>query len=932
MAKVKVLLDTKTYGRKPMQDKVEWKWIDKETKQGKVMYEPGAVNTRLIKNPVEIDFKELMQACLKGHTWSLADFNKKEGSNKISRTKECWKSQQIFALDIDNGLTPEAALERCMKLGLEPTYIYSSYSDSSKLRKFRIVFLSDVVVTDYRDAYTTTMALMMLFPEADVQCKDCNRFYYGGKEELYENYEASINPQRVVQAYITYHCIKEPKVYKRKIKELAKKTGLSLENGLPKEIKCAKVGSSIIYNIEQHGFAHYEYDFSEDVIRHNAHERKSSQNICSQRDYVYEVTDVKVKKELIEKFDFKELEEKCPLWGGFASGDIYPFDNEFMGISLNMLKLKGGEVRLKRALFKTKGMPESVKELYTEKIKYYKNYTNAENCQNFCPKYMPARERIDSDAVEQCYDCECTGYKMLHAVAPKRNSIRQISTPAFRELEHVFNDTERAIRNVLSRMPDINKVFVIKSPPGIGKSLMLRIIAEECPELFNNTIIAAPTHDLLHEFVPKFDNILPNYIHITEPIIQNKSYEAKYKAYMSTAQYSAAKGVLKAYMKELVDKTEEGSAARETANKYIEQIKNYLKAIEDAKNTNMPIFCTHKRLLNLRNSNVEKYVIDEDIVSTLVKTIVITKEMLNDISEAAVVAMRKDIPLLNEQFLNMLKFFKNLENSNTANQIIEVPKTLCSIEFKDMKKVIDECNPSNNLIELLDIKAAYKANNGIITAYIHNRLPNKPIIILSATANEAVYKALMPNRTVEFIDLGNAYSTGDIVMHYKGMSRNYLNNNFDKALEILKEKAPGVTNIITYKSYESKFKEHGYNPICHFGKCTGIDNYKGQDLIVFGTPHVNMGTYLILAHACGLRDIRIDEGLEFVNIKRNGYEFSFSTFNNRLLCEIGDFIREIQYYIIESELQQAVGRARILREDCTVHLFSNYPLPGVKLL
>ena len=34
----------------------------------------------------------------------------------------------------------------------------------------------------------------------------------------------------------------------------------------------------------------------------------------------------------------------------------------------------------------------------------------------------------------------------------------------------------------------------------------------------------------------------------------------------------------------------------------------------------------------------------------------------------------------------------------------------------------------------------------------------------------------------------------------------------------------------------------------------------------------------------------------------------------------------IQFWMIESELEQSVGRARLLREDCTVYLFSDFLL------
>lgn len=34
---------------------------------------------------------------------------------------------------------------------------------------------------------------------------------------------------------------------------------------------------------------------------------------------------------------------------------------------------------------------------------------------------------------------------------------------------------------------------------------------------------------------------------------------------------------------------------------------------------------------------------------------------------------------------------------------------------------------------------------------------------------------------------------------------------------------------------------------------------------------------------------------------------------------------------IEAEIEQAIGRARILRKDCTVYIFSNYPCQQAEL-
>ncbi len=45
-----------------------------------------------------------------------------------------------------------------------------------------------------------------------------------------------------------------------------------------------------------------------------------------------------------------------------------------------------------------------------------------------------------------------------------------------------------------------------------------------------------------------------------------------------------------------------------------------------------------------------------------------------------------------------------------------------------------------------------------------------------------------------------------------------------------------------------------------------------------------------------------------------------------------EILRAIQFYMIESELEQAVGRARLLRCDCTVNLFSDFPLRQAEIM
>jgi hypothetical protein len=57
----------------------------------------------------------------------------------------------------------------------------------------------------------------------------------------------------------------------------------------------------------------------------------------------------------------------------------------------------------------------------------------------------------------------------------------------------------------------------------------------------------------------------------------------------------------------------------------------------------------------------------------------------------------------------------------------------------------------------------------------------------------------------------------------------------------------------------------------------------------------------------------------FKEIEYNGFRFMFNCYDNSEL-------REIQLGLIESDLIQAVGRARTLRTEAIVELYSNFPL------
>ncbi|REG92143.1 hypothetical protein [Algoriphagus antarcticus] len=92
-----------------------------------------------------------------------------------------WISQQVFALDFDSGITPEEAIKIGIEKDLVPNLIYTSFSDSPELRKFRFVYVLDHSMEEPEGAKKLILYLMAMFPMADKMCKDISRMFYGGK-------------------------------------------------------------------------------------------------------------------------------------------------------------------------------------------------------------------------------------------------------------------------------------------------------------------------------------------------------------------------------------------------------------------------------------------------------------------------------------------------------------------------------------------------------------------------------------------------------------------------------------------------------------------------------------------------------------------------------------------------------------------------------
>lgn len=138
----------------------------------------------------------------------------------------------MFALDFDNGITVDEVLNRCKCYSVLPAFMYSTFSSINN-DKFRVVFQTKFEISDIRVRNLIQIALMTLFKEADQSCKDSSRMFFGGKEIIYHDYEATIDIATLVSGVCECFTIKYDKNYATNIKRFCQKISVDLLNGLP---------------------------------------------------------------------------------------------------------------------------------------------------------------------------------------------------------------------------------------------------------------------------------------------------------------------------------------------------------------------------------------------------------------------------------------------------------------------------------------------------------------------------------------------------------------------------------------------------------------------------------------------------------------------------------------------------------------------------
>jgi hypothetical protein len=133
--------------------------------------------------------------------------------------------------------------------------------------------------------------------------------------------------------------------------------------------------------------------------------------------------------------------------------------------------------------------------------------------------------------------------------------------------------------------------------------------------------------------------------------------------------------------------------------------------------------------------------------------------------------------------------------------------------------------------------------------------------------------------------------------------------------------------VITFEAYEEEFQKRGFDLSLHFGNVTGIDEYSGKNVVIFGTPNKNPIFYSLLVNEIYSEE-RLIRVPSYTNqlVSNDEYIFYFWTDKD------SDKYRKIHMWMVESELIQVLGRARPIDNQCQIRIYSNYPPSGFNML
>ena len=802
------------------------------TKSNQVLnYKPkGGSIKKDVVNIVQLSFESLTKVVLQNA------FN----SSEASGIKEAdWLSQQIFTLDFDSGIDPQTIIKRSIRNSLNPNIIYTTFSDSERCRKFRLLFILNEPIFDYKVAKSIMRGLMKIYPECDNSCKDLCRMYYPGKEVIFQS--DNLNEKEWFTHY-TQSQIAENIRYYEQFKSANKEIQIIEKldwNGAIDTVKILKVFFSnrrvsydILFGLITN--AQYIKGGVDKILQHMRDINNSGGALYfpdEERGIEFYPDSYFYSLKAVRRFQYQPK----------ALKNFSPFEDDWDIRNLLELKHKRGKViqlESKRQI-----------SLKTAEVLLKKAWS-------LVKKDIPF-------TITEAEDCPITGEPQ----------------PKIIELDPLFNPLPK------------NPIWIFKITTGAGKS---QVFLDE-----KEAIIALPFHTLKDEMS---ERMLVNHLLTPKP--------PHYGIDEIDWTISELRGAgLYSEVSKIIGNIAGGSITIKGEKIEINDgglSAAYLEQNKKCRESESTVLTTHTRAINDLNFKHDTYIFDEDPLSDIVN----------------IEAWDIDFtPFDGTKWQTFTKEVEDFLRNSVGAAVIKTPRWCKPAGFD---KACAELK-RGSLIKLLNSDLLHKDPHhpGRINFCLKKEfLPNKKVIIMSATIPTTIYKALFGDR-VRIVDITNIKPMGVIEQWTKrSWSLTGMANYNTKIWNDLFSNIIG-SKVITHAKWIGRFKNHlslptGGKHNYYFGNCSGGNLLSGSDVAVVGTPNKPQWVYLFLAELIGLPN-SINQNMYDRVVDWGGFRFRFFTFDD-------PHLRDIQLSLIEAELLQAAGRSRFLRNPNTTKIFSDLPL------
>ncbi|WP_313256633.1 hypothetical protein [Lacrimispora sp.] len=571
------------------------------------------------------------------------------------------------------------------------------------------------------------------------------------------------------------------------------------------------------------------------------------------------------------------LEERCRLYRDFKIEPHISHQERFL-LMLNLIHISGGR---KQFLDITKKKDYSRKkwEFY---IKYAKDRGyKPQSCDGNCP-----------------YADECQHKENIVSTVRVRDRIKKMKgLDNYNTIEEVYNYVNRCLYAAINSKE--KGMYLIPAQTAIGKTRAYCDIV--CNESENRFLIAVPTNRLKKEIEKRLYDAGADFM-VTLSLDEMQLPEELRKRveyYYNLGLGYKISGLLKDFIKENEDCDNPDMIFS------VNQCREYL-ALNSRLNSKQHLITTHAKLATLPEDIINRYtvIIDEDILTTFFKNIrTVWVETVKNAMNA------DDCPIMLREKLEQI-----MQVEDGSYHRIQDP--ICFSRFSE--ETLEELEIWDNVNDLAQASVCHR-DGDIIHYFYPQDLPEGKFIILSATGCTDLYRRYFYGRHIVDYSYWKARYQGNITQFTShSLSRQDMKNRWLELKEVFNEISRRYY-VITFRCFEDKIKTGEL----HFGNTEGVDSLNGMDIAVIGTPHSNEFVYKLIGSQLGM-EVNNDV-LSVRRIQYRGYEFSLMTYKQKEL-------RELQLYFISKELEQSIGRARLLRNDCKVIVFSNFPCEQADLV